>query len=814
MVCTTVILLVVLCFICFLVFLRKNDRPKTQKKEGFTENRCNRDLSCSSPEEVKHTIYLGDGNEKSGCCEIQNSDGKGRYFTENGCEQCPVAPVGIQARLMSNQPTRINSNDTQTSNSTTIHSCYALCKTGGNAPYHAPFGMTGQHSYNDEVCDTKTHYSNLGSNLYLQTTSQTIEADEICSNITASNAHNSNKYCCSNDKWLRYNSNYNGGVGCCPSDEYLNSNGGCEKCPNDAEIDTSNAIRSGISACYIKNCRLGPATAYHNGTANSGYNCYSNYYYYESTASSTPGVDNTISERPNDISYDGSNYFYPHSSSLSSNSSNTIGSNSFDTTSNWFYDHGDSNHNSVPSSPDLKTTSYTQQLSYSNYYQCEANKFLRCETSPAPAVRSCICCSSNEYNSNAAGSCKSINSNTHKIADSNLKRNIKGSCNPGWGKSNNECVQCDVYEFSAGGSNICQRCPHGQYPKSDQSACEDADGDLNQSNYRIKEASGANYLHYNDSNVFKKLDSNQLQYTGSNNMYVWKSNQSSTSTPTKYYLQVETTPTPPTPPDTFGNFLISTPSSDISTSKSVKSGSLTFNLIPYCPAGKYADEDSCSNCPAGTWSSTAGLEHVSDCSACATGTFSTEGSSNCSRCEGGTYSTVGSSNCSPCSGNGISSNDGARGCSICGDGTKPNSSNTECQICPENTAGRNGVCNDCGTNETHNDSRTECQCSSNYYKATDLISWTNQPDVENYTFTGCKNHVEMRSECNGTLRVRADYADQFYCASECKDVAKADCAESAHQPYCSIQYISDFSSATRCRSRGSGAGPQASSFFG
>jgi hypothetical protein len=42
------------------------------------------------------------------------------------------------------------------------------------------------------------------------------------------------------------------------------------------------------------------------------------------------------------------------------------------------------------------------------------------------------------------------------------------------------------------------------------------------------------------------------------------------------------------------------------------------------------------------------LEHVSDCSACATGTFSTGGSSNCSRCDAGSYSTGNGSNCAPC----------------------------------------------------------------------------------------------------------------------------------------------------------------------
>lgn len=636
MVCTTVILLVVLCFICFLVFLRKNDRPKTQKKEGFTENSCNRDLSCSPGGEVKHTIYLGDDRrEKSGCCKIQNQSGRGEYFTENGCEECPIQLSEYSPRLKTKQPTKIDTRLVTTSDQNTILSCYAICESeGSKAPYNPEYGMAGGNYYDTDKCSELTYYDNISSNLYLETLSREISSNQSCSNITTSNAYNSNTYCCSNDTWLRFNSKYKEdglSLQCCPANEYLNDAGSCSPCPKGGLVSSNDASNSGISACYIKKCTLGPATAYYNDTTDSGYNCYSNYYYYESTASSTQEVVNTISERSNAISYDGSNYFYPHSSPLSSNSSNTINTIDFDTTSNWFYDHGEnSNHNSVPSSPDLTTTSYTQQLSYSNYYQCEANKFLRCETSPAPAVRSCICCSSNEYNSNAAGSCKSINSNTHKIADSNLKRNIKGSCNPGWGKSNNECVPCDVYEFSAGGSNICQRCPHGQYPKSDQSACEDADGNLSQSNYRIKEAeaSGSNYLHYNDSNVFVMSVSNQLQYTDSNNMYVWKSNQSSTSTPTKYYLQVDQ------------NFLTQ---EIINNGASEKNSGKLFDLIPYCPAGQYADEDSCSNCPAGTWSSTAGLEASNECSPCPAGTYSTKTgrTSNCAPCEAGYMCTNG-----------------------------------------------------------------------------------------------------------------------------------------------------------------------------
>ena len=638
MVCTTVILLVVLCFICLLVFLRTTEnRKKIPKKEGFTTKPCNIELTCPGTGQLKHTIYKEDDrNKQSGCCETKHSDGMGRYFTKEGCKACPFAPADVEKRLTPNGHTRIDSSNTQSSNSTTIDSCYAECRAGGKAPYIPGSGMYGEDSYNDSNCDNKRHYSSVGSDMYLETTSQTIEDDESCSNITRSNAHNSNAYCCSNDTWLRYNSNYktsdalHGRLGCCPSNQYLDSNGTCSSCPKDQFVSNDDASNSGINACYIKNCSLGPPKAYYNDTPNSGYNCYSNYYHYSSLSSPLTGVKNIISEGSNDISFDGSNYFYPHDSNAS-NTNNTIGSNNFDTSSNWYYDNGHiSNDNSKPSD-NLKTTLYLQQPTYSNYYECNTNTFLRCENSPdtTPGTRSCICCGSNQYNLNADESCVYINSNTQEIADSNLTINIKGECDPGWGKSNEICVPCSNYEYSAGESNTCERCPHGRYPKSDRSKCDYANVNLTQSNYRIKDTSdtsAAQYLHYNNSNLFVKSVSNNLLYGDpQSNMYVWEDK----STPTQYYLQVQVE-------DGQGNFLVnSTDGLSLSlNNRPEKTGSLTFNLIPYCPAGQYADGDSCSNCPAGTWSSTPGLEDVTECSNCPAGTYNdqTGRSSNCTPC--------------------------------------------------------------------------------------------------------------------------------------------------------------------------------------
>jgi hypothetical protein len=645
MVCTTVILLVVLCFICLLVFLRTTEkRKKTQKKEGFTEDTCDTELTCS-PGQLKHTVNSGTPSPKSGCCD-SNLKGMGYYFDGlDGCKVCPTESSANKARLQDYEPIAINSSNVITDESSTIGACYAVCKNQSAAPYEGSYGQTGGAYYNTDECSKLTYYSNVKSNLYLKTTSQEIAVDQTCSNITASNAHNSNAYCCSNDTWLRYNSNYNPDkLQCCPSNKYLNSNGGCDPCPNNQWIDTSNADRSGITACYINNCKFGPSNAHYSDLTESGYNCKSNYYHYYKDPSLTPsqeGVVKVISEGSNDISYNGSNYFYPHDSLVLSN--DTIGSNDFDTSSNWYYDNGaNSNDNTIYSS-NLKTTSYTQQLTYSNYYECSNNTYLRCETTAAtsdtpatPGTRSCICCASDQYNSNAVGKCENINTNTQVIANSNLKPGNKEACDPGWGKpppsGGDICIPCEDYEYSAGGSNTCQKCPHGQYPNSnDRSNCIYADGSLTEVKYRIKKDTPvAEYLHYADSNVFERVASNYLKYGDSDsNMYVWEDE----STPMQYYLQVED-----------GKFLVNTtPTSSALSAGQEKAGSLTFNLIPYCPAGKYAAGDNCSNCPAGTWSSTPGLEGSNECSECQPGTYSadTGRSSNCAPCEAGYMCTNG-----------------------------------------------------------------------------------------------------------------------------------------------------------------------------
>jgi hypothetical protein len=722
MVCTTVILLVVLCFICLLVFLRTTEkRKKTQKKEGFTEDTCDTELTCS-PGQLKHTVNSGTPSPKSGCCD-SNLKGMGYYFDGlDGCKVCPTESSANKARLQDYEPIAINSSNVITDESSTIGACYAVCKNQSAAPYEGSYGQTGGAYYNTDECSKLTYYSNVKSNLYLKTTSQEIAVDQTCSNITASNAHNSNAYCCSNDTWLRYNSNYNPDkLQCCPSNKYLNSNGGCDPCPNNQWIDTSNADRSGITACYINNCKFGPSNAHYSDLTESGYNCKSNYYHYYKDPSLTPsqeGVVKVISEGSNDISYNGSNYFYPHDSLVLSN--DTIGSNDFDTSSsNWYYDNGaNSNDNTIYSS-NLKTTSYTQQLTYSNYYECSNNTYLRCETTAAtsdtpatPGTRSCICCASDQYNSNAVGKCENINTNTQVIANSNLKPGNKEACDPGWGKpppsGGDICIPCEDYEYSAGGSNTCQKCPHGQYPNSnDRSNCIYADGSLTEVKYRIKKDTPvAEYLHYADSNVFERVASNYLKYGDSDsNMYVWEDE----STPMQYYLQVED-----------GKFLVNTtPTSSALSAGQEKAGSLTFNLIPYCPAGKYADGDSCSNCPAGTWSQTPGLEASDGCSPCQPGTWSgdTGRTSNCTLCEVGYECTGGVQ--SPCSAtNQYQDEQGQSNCKPVTEGYyKIDNSNIKlCELGHKCTSGEMSMCL-AGTYSASNGSSNCSNCSAGTYSA-------------------------------------------------------------------------------------------------
>lgn len=69
-----------------------------------------------------------------------------------------------------------------------------------------------------------------------------------------------------------------------------------------------------------------------------------------------------------------------------------------------------------------------------------------------------------------------------------------------------------------------------------------------------------------------------------------------------------------------------------------------------CPSGKYLSlqNDTCIDCPAGTFFPTTGALQVRSCQPCLQDTFSTRGAKRCTRCPPGQISAAGSSGCITC----------------------------------------------------------------------------------------------------------------------------------------------------------------------
>ena len=97
-----------------------------------------------------------------------------------------------------------------------------------------------------------------------------------------------------------------------------------------------------------------------------------------------------------------------------------------------------------------------------------------------------------------------------------------------------------------------------------------------------------------------------------------------------------------------------------------------------CKAGYYKNANSCSVCPAGSYSNAG----ATSCSKCPTGSYSNTGASSCSKCPAGSYANASATGCSSCP-EGYYSNAGASSCSVCPAGYYTSSG--KCVPCPQGT---------------------------------------------------------------------------------------------------------------------------------
>jgi hypothetical protein len=136
------------------------------------------------------------------------------------------------------------------------------------------------------------------------------------------------------------------------------------------------------------------------------------------------------------------------------------------------------------------------------------------------------------------------------------------------------------------------------------------------------------------------------------------------------------------------------------------------NSCMQCPAGSYSDSTgatACTKCPAGTYSITVGASSSVVCTVCTTGTYSITVGANssmaCTACMAGSYSgNTGASGCSTCL-PGLSSLAGA---SIC------RTSELICIACPANTSFTGGVCTACAGDTVSAAGSAACQCKTGF----------------------------------------------------------------------------------------------------
>ncbi len=136
-----------------------------------------------------------------------------------------------------------------------------------------------------------------------------------------------------------------------------------------------------------------------------------------------------------------------------------------------------------------------------------------------------------------------------------------------------------------------------------------------------------------------------------------------------------------------------------------------------CPAGSYSGNGatSCLQCPSGQYSATTA---AISCSVCKGGTYSVAGSSNCTQCNAGTYSADGASKCDSCS-DGKYSLKGASVCTPCSSGIS-NSTHSGCRECltdadcprQDITIDRycytNQMCQECGPHSKFDEKSRNC----------------------------------------------------------------------------------------------------------
>lgn len=142
-----------------------------------------------------------------------------------------------------------------------------------------------------------------------------------------------------------------------------------------------------------------------------------------------------------------------------------------------------------------------------------------------------------------------------------------------------------------------------------------------------------------------------------------------------------------------------------------------------CKAGSYRTGDTCTKCPAGTFSSAG----ATSCTPCAAGKYSyQEGSSSCLDCTAGKYSTGSATSCSTCPAGTYANNTlAATSCSLCNRGTTSSAGSSTANACstcsnaanvasPVNTGWKNPT-----WNQTTNTTTNICeinQCSGGYKK--------------------------------------------------------------------------------------------------
>ena len=149
-----------------------------------------------------------------------------------------------------------------------------------------------------------------------------------------------------------------------------------------------------------------------------------------------------------------------------------------------------------------------------------------------------------------------------------------------------------------------------------------------------------------------------------------------------------------------------------------------------CPAGKFstAGSSSCTNCPAGEFSSTSGS---SSCSPCPAGQFPNEDSTSCSPCPAGQFSTAGSSSCSPCPAGEFSSTLGSSACTNCPAGKFSSAGSRYCSPCPagEFSSAGSPSCTNCpgGTFSSSSGSTTCNSCPAGKFSSAGSTSCSKCP---------------------------------------------------------------------------------------